>query len=422
MLKLILIIIAVIIAIVSIILQNPEKGIPVAIVIFLGGISQGVLSEYAADFLETVFSGSEPTVVEEHLPPESAPQQEAAVTSGQSNTETSAAPEQDSGGGSDYTANTSTAPAPTPAPESAPTPEPAPAPEPADPLSGLTNISSQTSVSGSVIERDQVNQYRYTAPTDGTYQFDSGLDYGKVSLQIDNAYGGKLASGSSSMSAELEAGKTYILRVKYSSTPMDYTIQIGVPNPVTDITGQTSVSGSLTYLTQSDRYTYTASISGVHQFNAVGMNFNALRLAVLNPQGQKLNSGSPSVSVTLEAGKTYTLCVETTSHFLDYTIHVNVPNPPVDVTASAQAAGTLTYSSQIDQYYDTAPADGSYRFDTGLGYGGVSMKVQDENGTSCGVSANSLTVTLKAGTQYILNVYKEYANLPVEYTVSIIPQ
>lgn len=426
MIKILLVALAVVIVVVGGLLQHREKGIALAALLVLLTFTGDVLSEVAADMIKPLFFGGESTSEETgdrsvvqgeaglspapeakpEAPPESAAPPDAQPESKPEAPPESAAPDRSE-------------------PESGTPPEPEPEPPevPADPLEGVPDISGQRSVSGSLTEQGQEVQYQYTAPTSGRYQFDAGLGYGPLSLEVCNAYGGWLFgnSGYSCAAGELEAGKTYLVRVKYGSRPTDYTIEIGVPNPVTDVSGQISVSGSITYREQIDIYTYTAPVSGVYLFDS-GLSYSALSVSVKNAQGETISRDSSSAHATLEEGKCYTLLVACTTSLLDYTVQFYTPQPIFDITAQSAASGMLTYQYQRDQYTYVPPADGRYCFDTGVSYGGVSMEVKDQAGRRVDGGRNALTVSLRAGELYTLSVFQEYMSLPAEYTVSVTAQ
>lgn len=432
MIKIILVLLAVAVVLGSILLHCKEKGFALAVAMALLAFGGDILSEVVADYVKPLFYDSASSVTERQ-PEQAAPDNGLEYTT-DANAGTVPQPEavpapQPAPQPAPEPENTP-APAPEPAPEPLPQPEPEPVPqpepqpepEPADPLSGLTDISGMTAVSGSVVEKDQVNQYRYTAPISGTYRFETDLGFNNISLKVSNAYGTRLGGGSGSdgTALDLEAGKTYILSIEYRK-PLDYTVQIYVPNPVADITGQTSFSGSLTYYDQKDRYTYTAPVSGIYRFDS-GRGFGALSIQVLNEQGGKTASGSASTTAELEAGRTYTLVLEESGYFFDYTIQINIPNPPTDISAQWGASGTLVYMGQEDRYFFAAPMDGTYEFSTGISYGGPTMKILDESKNNAGRGRGSISVSLKGGTVYTLTVYQEYQTLPLDYAISITQQ
>ena len=120
-------------------------------------------------------------------------------------------------------------PEPAPAPETSPEPEAPPAPEPpADPLSGLSDVSGLSSFSGSLTGKEQVDQYRYTAPTSGIYRFDTGVSYGGVSMEAKDQAGRRVDGGRNALTVSLRAGELYTLSVfqEYMSLPAEYTVSV----------------------------------------------------------------------------------------------------------------------------------------------------------------------------------------------------
>lgn len=418
MIKIIIIIILIIVGICSLCVQNTGKKIGTIVLIIAGTIILNVFTEYTADWMKHLFFSEERTTISGTANPDGG--QDSAVRipndaedfpEEDNNVQWDLKPTETSG------QNTKTAQPSAAVPASSVNPEP----EPTDPLSLLEDISSQTSVSGSVVEKGQVNQYLYMAPTDGHYLFDTGLSWNeRVWMEITNEYGGRIARNTSSLSVDLNAGTVYILRVEYDSSPRDYTVRIGIPKAVSDITGQTSVSGSVTYRGQVDQYLYTAPLDGTYLFDT-GLGWNeTVWVEISNEYGGQISRNTSSVLADLTGGTTYILRVEYASSPQNYTVQIGIPKPVSDITGLEYVTGGLTYRGQKDRYLYTAPVDGSYLFDTGLGFnGGVYLEIGDENGTRINRHMPTLTVDLKGGTTYMLSVYRENNSTPCDYTVSI---
>ncbi|MBM6871458.1 hypothetical protein H6B27_12675 [Pseudoflavonifractor phocaeensis] len=220
------------------------------------------------------------------------------------------------------------------------------------------------------------------------------------------------------MNIELEAGKTYILSIEYSNGPCDYTVSIGVPNPMKDATGSIQISGSLTYKGQKDRYQYTASTDGTYRFSSDLSAGGKVQVRISGENGNFLDDATNALSIELEAGKTYVLSVEYSNGPCDYTVSIGVPNPIKDVTGSSYISGNLTYKDQKDKYYYTAAASGTYQFRTELTVEGkVLVRISGENGNSINTGNNSLSIDLEANKTYILSI--EYLSGPCGYGVSI---
>ena len=122
----------------------------------------------------------------------------------------------------------------------------------------------------------------------------------------------------------MEKGKTYILNVEYYNGSCEYIINIGVPIAVTDITGNTAVSGNLTYQDQKDRYRYTAPVSGTYRFDANLSAGGEVRVRVSGENGNSLKSSSNGLTIDLEKEKTYILSVEYINNPCAYEIFIDI--------------------------------------------------------------------------------------------------
>lgn len=214
MIKILLVALAVVIVVVGGLLQHREKGIALAALLVLLTFTGDVLSEVAADMIKPLFFGGEST--SEETGDRSVVQGEAGLSPAP---ETPSAPVTEPAGD----------PEPAPAPETSPEPEAPPAPEPpADPLSGLSDVSGLSSFSGSLTGKEQVDQYRYTAPTSGIYRFDTGVSYGGVSMEAKDQAGRRVDGGRNALTVSLRAGELYTLSVfqEYMSLPAEYTVSV----------------------------------------------------------------------------------------------------------------------------------------------------------------------------------------------------
>lgn len=299
----------------SVVLQDREKRGFTLVLFVVGTVMFEIFTNYLSDWMRPVFFGPDP-----------AASASASVSAELTRTGEDTGPVQadvkpvelDSQG-----SGQTSSPAPAPAPS--PAPAPAPAPEESDPLSQLEDISGQTSVSGSVLEKGRKDQYLYTPSVDGIYLFETGLSFNSaVWVEVDHLHGGKVQRNTSRVSVDLTAGKTYILTVEYVSTPQDYTVEISVPNPVEDITGLSSVSGQLTYYSQRNRYLYTAPADGTYQLGT-GLGFNAgIWIEVGDEKGRMIKRMVPTLTIDLTGGRTYTVSVYTgrADYTRDYTLQI----------------------------------------------------------------------------------------------------
>ncbi len=283
----------------------------------------------------------------------------------------------------------------------------------------VSDITGSSYVYGSIAYRDQRDEYRYTAPTEGTYRFDSDLSAGgQVCIRVSGENGVSVDYGTNGLTLDLEAGKTYILSVEYRNGPCDYAVSIGVPISVEDVSGSASVSGAITFQDQKDRYRYTASVSGTYRFDAVVDAGAQVCVRVSGENGSSLSYGTNGLTMDLEAGKTYVLGVEYRGGTSGYTVNIGAPIAVSDITGALLVSGRISYQDQKDRYRFTALTGGTYRFDAGLDAGvNVRLRISGENGSSLSYGTNGLTMDLEAGKTYILSV--EYRNGFSDYGVGI---
>ena len=283
----------------------------------------------------------------------------------------------------------------------------------------IEDITGQTSVSGKISQEGQKNSYKFTSKIEGTYRFYADLSAGgEVRVRISGENGNSLIDRTNGVTIYLEAGETYILDIEYQKAVCDYVINIGVPVEVTDITGKTSASGSITYQDQKDRYRYMASVSGTYRFDTNLSAGGEVRVRISGENGKSLIDRTNGVTINLEAGETYILSIEYQKAVCDYVINIGIPVEVTDITGKTSASGSITYQDQKDRYRYTAPVSGTYHFDTNLSAGGeVRVRISGENGKSLIDRTNGLTVNLEAGETYILAI--EYQKVVCDYSINI---
>lgn len=99
----------------------------------------------------------------------------------------------------------------------------------------------------------------------------------------------------------------------------------GVP----DISGQRSVSGSLTEQGQEVQYQYTAPTSGIYRFDT-GVSYGGVSMEVKDQAGRRVDGGRNALTVSLRAGELYTLSVFQAYMSLpaEYTVSVTAQQDP----------------------------------------------------------------------------------------------
>jgi hypothetical protein len=259
--------------------------------------------------------------------------------------------------------------------------------------------------------------YSFTAPADGYYRFDTmGSSYDTVLVLLDPSCG-EIAcndnfgwTGESRVLLQMTAGQmvyvvldgyfdegSFVLNVAETQPPTCPVADLGSTVPQT-ITGTTLGAGSAFdpscgYPANADQsYTFTAPADGSYLFNTTGSLINTV-LSVLDAtcNGPELScnddfnfiNGASKVIVNMTQGQTVVVAVEGAFEEGDFTLSIAEAPPPVcptgdlGSTVPATVTGTTInqgdalspscnpgYSSADASYTFTAPADGTYSFDT----------------------------------------------------------
>lgn len=187
-------------------------------------------------------------------------------------------------------------------------------------------------INGSIWYKDQIDKYIYIAPETGKYRFDFGTNNVNNNYKFglyDTADNSLLVSGrcldDDGKNAYLEAGKKYLIQIQQSSGSEDYTINIGVPQPVKQVEGN-SISGKITYTGQEDVYQYTAPVDGEYTFvfdiSDVQCYYYVKVYSEKNELLMSADSSYKNKSVQLVPGQTYTINVIQSKGNFEYTINI----------------------------------------------------------------------------------------------------
>lgn len=286
-------------------------------------------------------------------------------------------------------------------------------------LSGYKNITNQTCVSGALTKEGQKNSYQLTCEVSGIYHFDTDLSScGEVWIEISDENENELQRETNAMSIELEKDKTYLVSIEYQDGPCEYSLSIGIPEAIVDITGETKISGSMTYQDQKDRYLYQAPTSGMYFFGTDLSAGGEVLLRISGENGNSIKDAWNELGIELEKGKTYLLSVEYQDAPCNYELQIGVPLAVEDVSLEDVVSGEICYQDQENKYRYTASVFGRYRFDTDLSAGGeVLIRVSGENGNFIQDGINGMTIELDQGKTYIVSV--AYRNGPCDYKLKI---
>ena len=200
---------------------------------------------------------------------------------------------------------------------------------------GVPNLPKRiegNNFSGSLLYIDQKDCYTYVAPKNGRYRFDfmSDNDRNNYKFYLYAENNEKLVwqyYSDDGKTIDLEADKEYRIEVIQYSGFENYTINIGVPNDISNIVGDV-VLGNFTYKDQENVYTYRAAASGKYKFtfetNDVNTNYKFYIISSINEKLVSTDYWSKNKSIQLEAGQLYTIKVIQYSGFPEYQIKIQL--------------------------------------------------------------------------------------------------
>lgn len=175
-------------------------------------------------------------------------------------------------------------------------------------------------------------------------------------------------------------------------------------------------TGTIVQEEQDDRYQLTPEISGVYRLDLSNMvNGFAIRLYVFDDAGNTVDhvwyaeSGS-GLTVSLEAGKTYTVSAQEAEGAGDYTLTIGMQKETVDISAVDVVEDATEYTDQQNLYTFLPQNSGVYRFDLSEIQNGVEVRlyVYDSLGYTVdhrwSIGNDGLSVTLNANEVYTILV------------------
>ena len=184
----------------------------------------------------------------------------------------------------------------------------------------------------------------------------------------------------------------------YTNGPCDYSVNIGTPIEIHNITGSSTVSGSITYCDQKDRYLYTASISGTYRFDTVLSSGGEVRVRLGGKNGKNIDYNTNGLTIDLTAGETYILSIEYRNAPCEYTLNIGIPMEPEAITENDFIYGSITYRDQKDRYLYIAPYTGIYYFNTEVSNDAdVRVRVSGENGKTLNSNTNGVRIEMEEG-------------------------
>ena len=210
----------------------------------------------------------------------------------------------------------------------------------------------------------EIISYTYTADADGVLSaWITEMYAGNVAwMYIKDEYGEEIVSdyvdkNGYGISADVKAGNTYYIDVEAGYSAFTFTLNIGVPNMFSDISGYTIVYDSTEYINQENRYIFTPEIDGIYRFDFYEvMNDCGLEFRVTNRLGETLcesyNLGNGEGATIFEAvaGERYTVTVSQSIGYTDYKMQIGYQKETADIMGYDIVNDSIEYADQINYY------------------------------------------------------------------------
>ena len=287
------------------------------------------------------------------------------------------------------------------------------------------------------IKSEQVKTYSYTALVDGDYNLyleDAISGFGirvNVYDSKKDATFGYLRSGEDAdgFPITLSAGENYTIEVTQSNKEGNYTLCIGIANPIRRIDGIQTIRDSFVYDNQVNRYTFTAPESGDYGiwFSDVAYGFK-FHVEIYDALGYQETfdylGGDRGMCFSLEAGKEYTVYVEQYQKIGTYTFNLGLQTPTVDISGLNAVGDEIYFEEQKNIYRFTAPESGTYTIKLIDADSGLRLRINFYDVYGYPITYMSLTkgdsdkVDFKAINEYIMEV--QYYNEIGKYAFSVI--
>ena len=301
-----------------------------------------------------------------------------------------------------------------------------------------------TQLNGNITKKGQIDTFEFTPKRDGVHRFEFsgvGNDGDKKSFKIEVLRPDGHSESETGIDGDgctllLKKGEKVAIKVYQHNGTGTYTINIGNPNPVADISKYTKVKGGIAYTDQKNVYRYTAPRDGQYRFELADIDTSKgsrdTWLEIFDANGKSLDDyrgdNGAGITITLKKGQTYTVDVDYalwSGSYGSFSLLIGVPKETKDISKYTKVTDNVEFTEQLNTYTYTAPTTGHFRFgvenlskaeDTL-----VSVSVHGANGSqiqsaTC-ENGSGVTVDLTKGKKYTVKV-KQNGNF-TPYTLAI---
>lgn len=222
--------------------------------------------------------------------------------------------------------------------------------------------------SGYISEDNETNEYSFTAPRSGRYNFsvEDIMATASVKLTVYDEFDSSIIDTySNSYYAELTGQKTYRIVIGHDSGESSFNLVIGIQKKTVDISNSSTIYDQITFENQKNKYSFTAPISGRYRFDITESNANdSFRLMMWDDKDKNIiDTYDNGFYIVLDAGKTYEIQIRQDSGIGEYCLKVGFQKATTDVTGYTSVIDSIEYTDQKNVYKFTANISGRYRLD-----------------------------------------------------------
>lgn len=222
--------------------------------------------------------------------------------------------------------------------------------------------------SGYISESKQTNEYTFTTPRSGRYNFaiEDMMATASARMRVyDNKDNRVIDTYDDSAYADLSGNATYRIVITHSDGESSFNLVIGQQKKTIDISNSSAIYDQVSYVNQKNVYTFTPQISGRYRFDITEANANLdFRFMMWNDKEENLvNTYEDGSYQVLEAGQTYEIQIRQYDGIGSYCLKVGFQKQETDITGYTVINDNIEYTDQKNVYFLTAPVSGRYRLD-----------------------------------------------------------
>lgn len=222
--------------------------------------------------------------------------------------------------------------------------------------------------SGYISENSQANEYTFTTPRSGRYNFaiEDMMATASARMRVyDSKDNRVIDTYDDSAYADLSGNTTYRIVISHSNGESSYNLVIGQQKKTIDISNSSTIYDQVSYVNQKNIYTFTPQISGRYRFDITEANANLdFRFMMWNDKEENLvNTYEDGLYQVLEAGQTYEIQIRQSEGLGSYCLRVGHQKASTEITGVTVLNDSIEYTDQKNVYFLTAPVSGRYRLE-----------------------------------------------------------